>query len=92
MSHKSLPPLPAPNLQASAVAVCTTLFLAVALGAQLAFGPDVPADVLTEFNAERLAPLVGLGLARLFYVLVRLGFLLSITTIFPMQARHHLSF
>ena len=38
-------------LQASAVAVCTMLFLTVAVGSQLAFGPDVPADVLTQFNA-----------------------------------------
>lgn len=40
-------------LQASAVAVCTVLFLTVAVGSQLAFGPDVPADVLTQFNAGR---------------------------------------
>ena len=38
-------------LQASAVAVCTVLFLTVAVGSQLAFGPGVPADVLTQFNA-----------------------------------------
>jgi hypothetical protein len=46
----------------------------------------MPADVLTLFNAARLEPLVGPALARLFYVLVRVGFLLSIISIFPMQA------
>ena len=85
-----LPPSPPPQttqlLQASAVAICTALFLSVALGSQVAFGAaHLPADVLTLFNAARLEPLVGPALARVFYVLVRLAFLLSIISIFPMQ-------
>ena len=81
------PLLPPPLLQASAVAICTALFLSVALGSQIAFGAaHMPADVLTLFNAARLEPLVGPALARLFYVLVRVGFLMSIISIFPMQA------
>jgi amino acid permease len=73
------------RVSASAVTVCTVLFLTVAVGSQLAFGPGVPADVLTQFNAAKLEPLVGPALARLLYILVRTGFLLSIITIFPMQ-------
>lgn len=51
----------------------------------MAFGPDIPADVLTQFNAAQLSRLVAPWLARLLYVAVRLGFLLSVVTIFPMQ-------
>lgn len=81
------PPRPA-RVQGSAVAFCTAIFLSVAVGSQVAFGRGaIPADVLTLFNGERLAPLVGGAAARVLYVLVRLGFLLSIITIFPMQVR-----
>ncbi|PSC68607.1 Extracellular basic protease [Micractinium conductrix] len=69
----------------SATAVCTVMFLTVAMGSLLVFGPGVPADVLTQFNAEKLEPLVGAAVARAFYVAVRLGFLASIITLFPMQ-------
>lgn len=72
-------------LSASAAVICTVMFLTVAIGSQLVFGQSIPADVLTQFNAAQLALLVPPGLARVFYIAVRLGFLLSVVTIFPMQ-------
>lgn len=41
--------------------------------------------MLTEFNAGQLSRFVAPWLARVLYVAVRLGFLLSVVTIFPMQ-------
>lgn len=72
-------------VSAAAAVICTLMFLTVALGSEVAFGPDIPADVLTQFNAAQLSRLVAPWLARLLYVAVRLGFLLSVVTIFPMQ-------
>lgn len=72
--------------QAAAITICTLFFLSVAVGSQVAFGPSIPADVLTLFNAKNLEPLVGAACGRAFYILVRLGFLLSVITIAPSQA------
>ncbi|KAL4444692.1 hypothetical protein ABPG77_002509 [Micractinium sp. CCAP 211/92] len=72
-------------VSAAAAVICTVMFLTVALGSQVAFGQDIPADVLTEFNAGQLSRFVAPCLARVLYVAVRLGFLLSVVTIFPMQ-------
>lgn len=47
--------------------------------------PD-PALFARPPPAAKLEPLVGPALARVLYVTVRLGFLLSLITIFPMQA------
>jgi hypothetical protein len=76
-----------PLRQAAAICLCTAIFLSIALGSLAAFGPGIPADVLTQFNARQLEPLVGPALARAFYVAVRFGFLLSVITIAPSQVR-----
>jgi hypothetical protein len=47
----------------------------------------VTADVLQEFTAEQLALLTGDVGAYVMYLLVRVSFLASICTIFPMQVR-----
>ncbi|EFN54731.1 hypothetical protein CHLNCDRAFT_135437 [Chlorella variabilis] len=73
-------------MSAAAITICTLFFLSVAVGSQVAFGPSIPADVLTLFNAKNLEPLVGAACGRAFYILVRLGFLLSVITIAPSQA------
>lgn len=72
-------------MSAAAITICTLFFLSVAVGSQVAFGPSIPADVLTLFNAKNLEPLVGAACGRAFYILVRLGFLLSVITIAPSQ-------
>ena len=43
------------------------------------------AVLIASLPAAKLEPLVGPVLARVLYIMVRLGFLLSIITIFPMQ-------
>jgi len=45
----------------------------------------VQAVLIASLPAAKLEPLVGPVLARVLYIMVRLGFLLSIITIFPMQ-------
>lgn len=50
-------------------------------GPRLLTRPPIPA-----LCAAKLEPLVGATLARILFVLVRVGFLVSISTIFPMQA------
>ncbi|KAI3424945.1 hypothetical protein D9Q98_008327 [Chlorella vulgaris] len=85
---RDMQPLTQPRVKkmsAAAILLCTLVFLSIAVGSQVAFGPHLPADILTLFNSERLEPLVGRSLATVFYVLVRLSFLCSIITIAPSQ-------
>lgn len=73
------------QVSASAVALTTCLFLLVALGSTVVFGSDVPADVLQAFDKAALVPLLGDVGAAVVYTAVRLSFLASVITIYPMQ-------
>lgn len=65
--------------------LCSAAFLVVSIGSLLVFGVGVPADVLSSFNAQQLTPILGKVGASAAYILVRVGYLASIVTIYPMQ-------
>ncbi|KAK9831399.1 hypothetical protein WJX81_001186 [Elliptochloris bilobata] len=68
-----------------AVVLCTVLFLTVAIGSYALFGDDVQADVLVNLTLGHVRALVGSGAGVVLYAAVRVSFLLSIISIFPMQ-------
>lgn len=68
-----------------AVSVCSAMFLIVAIGSYAVFGQDVPADVLQTYTPAVMSPLIGRLPAVVMYVAVRLSFLASVITLFPMQ-------
>eukprot|EP00884_Botryococcus_braunii_P001815 jgi/Botrbrau1/11634/Bobra.0209s0024.1 len=65
--------------------ICCTLFFIVGAASYVIFGADVRGDVLINLTRTSMTNLVGKGLGSLLYYLIRLGFLLSVVTIFPMQ-------
>lgn len=73
------------RVSAGAVGVTSGVFLIVGLGSIVAFGTDLPADVLEKFGRAPLGALVGPGAAAALGAAVRFGFLLSILANMPFQ-------
>lgn len=68
------------------IALCTAVFLIISLGSLTLIGPDPPADILEIFSSGVLGPLLpSRALLLACCVVVRLCYLASVITIYPMQ-------
>ncbi len=65
-------------LVGAALTICNVLYLIIAIGCCLAFGPDLHSDVLENINPGAMAPLVGQAAALAIAYSLRFGYLLSL--------------
>lgn len=68
-----------------ALSLTSGLFLLVALGSYAVFGANVQSDVLHNFTPQGLQPFLGQSLGTAFFILVRLSFLVSVLSLFPIM-------
>lgn len=81
------PQTPVAKARASvwAVALTCALFLLIALGSYAVFGEGVQGDVLHNFTPAELRPLLGEFPGTALYIIVRLSFLVSVLSLYPIM-------
>lgn len=65
--------------------VTSVVFLLIALGSYAVFGEGVQSDVLHNFTPENLEPFLGSDIGTVLFIMVRLSFLVSVLSLFPLM-------
>lgn len=70
-----------------ALVLTSCLFLLITMGSYAVFGTDVQSDVLHNFTPRELRPFLGRDLGTWLYIAVRLSFMISVLSLFPIMVR-----
>ncbi|KAK9797375.1 hypothetical protein WJX73_007217 [Symbiochloris irregularis] len=68
-----------------ALVLTSCLFLLITMGSYAVFGTDVQSDVLHNFTPKELRPFLGKDLGTGLYIAVRLSFLVSVLSLYPIM-------
>ena len=67
------------------IGVTTAIYLLISIGSCLLFGEEINADVLQNFTVQGLTRLLPSWLCWAAYLVVRLSFLISVVTLYPLM-------